>query len=63
MENVVDCIYFGEYCNWVIDEEFVDGCMVWDMIKEKGIEGGSFKEVLVICKNIWNVEGPCDRIN
>ena len=41
----------------------MDGCMVWDMIKENGIEGGSFKEVLVICKNIWNVEGPCDRIN
>lgn len=32
-----DCIYFAEYCNYVIDDEYIDGRMTWEPIKVKWI--------------------------
>lgn len=29
----LDCIYYIEYCNQVIDDEYVDGRMTWEAIK------------------------------
>lgn len=29
----LDCIYLSEYCNHVIDDEYVDGRMTWEPIK------------------------------
>ena len=29
----LDCIYYVEYCNWVIDDEYIDGRMTWEDIK------------------------------
>lgn len=31
----IDCIYFAEYCNYVIDDEYIDGRMTWEPIKVK----------------------------
>lgn len=31
----LDCIYYIEYCNQVIDDEYVDGRMTWEDIKTK----------------------------
>lgn len=29
----LDCIYYIEYCNQVIDDEYFDGRMTWETIK------------------------------
>lgn len=31
----LDCIYFAEYCNYVMDEEYIDGRMTWEPVKAK----------------------------
>ena len=29
----IDCIFYVEYCNQVVDDEYVDGRMTWEPIK------------------------------
>lgn len=29
----MDCIFYVEYCNQVVDDEYVDGRMTWESIK------------------------------
>ena len=29
----IDCIYYIEYCNQVVDEEFIDGRKTWETVK------------------------------
>ncbi len=31
----LDCIYYAEFCNYVIDDEYIDGRMAWEAVKEK----------------------------
>lgn len=33
-----DIIYWAEYCNQVVDDEYVDGRMTWEPIKTKWIK-------------------------
>lgn len=35
----IDCIYLAEYCNCVIDDEYIDGRMTWEAMKVKWIRG------------------------
>lgn len=32
-EEQIDCIFYVEYCNQVVDDEYVDGRMAWESIK------------------------------
>lgn len=29
----IDCIFYAEYCNQMVDDEYVDGRMTWEPIK------------------------------
>ena len=29
----VDCIFYVEYCNQVVDDEYIDGRMTWEPVK------------------------------
>lgn len=29
----IDCIFYTEYCNQVVDDEFIDGRMTWETVK------------------------------
>lgn len=31
--KLLDCIVYVEYCNQVIDDEYIDGRMTWEVIK------------------------------
>ncbi len=31
--KVIDCIYWAEYCNHVVDDEYIDGRMTWEDIR------------------------------
>lgn len=33
----IDCIFYVEYCNQVVDNEYVDGRMTWESIKAEWI--------------------------
>lgn len=33
----MDCIFYIEYCNYVVDDEYVDGRMTWEDEKTEWI--------------------------
>lgn len=33
----IDCIYYVEYCNYVVDDEYTDGRMTWEDIKTEWV--------------------------
>lgn len=37
--NLIDCIYLAEYCDRVVDDEYIDGRMTWEPIKASWIKG------------------------
>lgn len=37
--NTLDCIYYIEYCNQVIDDEYADGRMTWEALKTEWRRG------------------------
>lgn len=38
----LDCIYFAEYCNYVMDDEYVDGRMTWEPMRAEWIRDNGF---------------------
>lgn len=32
-ERKIDCIFYVEYCNQVVDDEYMDGRMTWEPVK------------------------------
>lgn len=36
-DNRIDCVYFAEYCNYVMDDEYADGRMTWEAVKTEWI--------------------------
>ena len=29
----IDCVFYAEYCNQVVDDEYIDGRMTWESVK------------------------------
>ncbi len=43
----IDTIYYIEYCNYVVDDNYIDGRMTWDTIRAKWQRYSDNKEVYV----------------
>ena len=32
----IDCLFYIEFCNQVVDDEYIDGPMTWEPVKQSG---------------------------
>ena len=48
----IDCIFYIEYCNLVVDDEFIDGRMTWETVKTEWRKKRMFMTETSLIKNI-----------